>query len=112
MNEFEDWRRVCDSLPNYGGVYSVWARGQLLYIGMAKNISARFRHHTHLWQFEAEQADEIRFMRIDVYFDRAETEAFLISHWNPKFNVRQRKRSVLHFVKEAKRLTEKLIWPQ
>lgn len=53
------WIAVLKDVSHDGGIYSVWARGKLLYIGSSKNIRFRLMTHTLKLHFQAMEADSV-----------------------------------------------------
>ena len=66
-----------------GGVYFLYNKGELVYIGKSNNIFFRIGTHIHE---DLKEFDEWKYHEIEDEEERTRTEAYLISIYKPKYN--------------------------
>lgn len=66
-----------------GGVYFLYNKGELVYIGKSNNIFYRIGTHIHE---NIKEFDEWKYHEIEDETQRTKTEAYLISIYKPKYN--------------------------
>jgi excinuclease UvrABC nuclease subunit len=84
-----------DKLPRYeihktmSGVYILFNKGKIIYIGQSKRIQSRIATHLETYAF-----DSYSYIEINNYYERLLTEATLIHWYKPKYNKERKNRVV------------------
>lgn len=77
----------CMTLPNVAGIYFVCAADHaILYIGAAKSLCLRWRHHNHYPQFVQHGSVRIAWMPMHSYDVMYEAEREFIRLFRPQYN--------------------------
>ncbi|MBD3208575.1 MAG: hypothetical protein GF370_03925, partial [Candidatus Nealsonbacteria bacterium] len=103
MKRFEMMdKRDLSKAPATTGVYSLWNKEGLLYIGKAKNIKARIKNHFQQGSYRdnlfIRQVDRIGYIETESDIDALLLESEMIKRRQPKYNVMWRDDKNFFFV--------------